>query len=92
MNRADVFEVINREREYQDTAWPRDEYRKQMYKYSAPHILLLEKYVKQLADDWVKSSTERNLPATIAKIATIAVRALEEIEFGAVDLLQDGLR
>lgn len=92
MNRTDVFEVINREREYQDTVWPRDEYRKTMYKYSAPHVILLEKYVQQLRDDWVKSSTESNLTATIAKIATIAVRALEEIEFGAVDLLEKGLR
>ena len=93
MKREDAFEVIRVEREYQDTVWPRDERRKRMYAFSAPHILLLEGYIQKLRDGWVSSGmNETERQRTIAKIAAMAVRALEEIEAPDVDLLKIGLR
>lgn len=93
MKREDVFEVIDKEREYQDTTWPRDARRRRMYAFAAPHILLLEGYVQKLRDGWVSSGMDETARLrVIAKIATMAVRALEEIEAPDVDLLKLGLR
>lgn len=92
MNRQDIFEMIVRERTYQDTEWPRDEETALMYQFSAPHILLLEEYVSALRAMWKNSREEKDCVRMIAKIATIAVRALEEVERPDVNLLETGLR
>jgi hypothetical protein len=93
MNRQDVFEVINRERDFQDSLWPRDDHEAiGQYQWAAPHMLLLEEYVEGLRTKWKNSREELDCVREIAKIAAIAVRALEEIKYPAFDLLEQGLR
>jgi hypothetical protein len=79
MERCDVFQEINRIREEQNAKWPRDERRIAMYSYMPPHILLLEKQIEKLRDEWYASKTEDCINR-FQVIAALAVRALEEIE------------
>ncbi len=87
MNRAEVFAVIDKERVYQDTLWPRDEDAAKMYTYLAPHLLLLEEYVAKARTAWVTNGPEAPALKQIAKLAAIAVRALEEVS-GAEEAVQ----
>lgn len=80
MNRATVYNVIKKERDYQDMNWSHlghDPLVKQ-YHYAAPHILMIEDYARKAQALWTKSKDEVDVLQTIAKLATIAVRALEE--------------
>ena len=88
MNRTDIFALINQERTYQDEKWSDRE----QYAVSAPHVLLLDSYVQKAKDRWTGSVSEVDVVQTIAKIAAIAVRALEEIKRPDVNLLEIGLR
>jgi hypothetical protein len=93
MKREDIFEVINRERDYQDSLWPRDDHEAiGQYQWSAPHLVLLEDYIAGARNKWRHSREESDVIREIAKIATIAVRALEEIKYPKFDLLEQGLR
>jgi len=78
MNRAEVFAVIDKERVYQDTVWPRDAETAQMYTYLAPHLVLLEEYILKARTAWVTNGPEAPALKQIAKLAAIAIRALEE--------------
>lgn len=75
MNRQEIYEKIEKERSYQEAAWPRTERRQQMYKFSAPHLLLLEEKVARMRSMWYNGDIT---PAEFIKVAAIAVRALEE--------------
>jgi hypothetical protein len=79
MNRKEIFEEIIGERDYQDANYPRDERRKTMYQFSAPHLLLLEQKITTMRGDWYKSDVKKS---DLIKIAAIAIRALEEISEG----------
>lgn len=79
MTREEIFNKINTTRDEQDRLWPRDERRKAMYSFHAPHIILLDKNVEKLKDMWYNSKTE-DCTSRILTIATLAVRALEEIK------------
>jgi hypothetical protein len=93
MDRKDIFEVINRERDYEDGLWPRDDHEAVgQYKWVAPHMLLLEEYVGGMRTKWKNSRDELDCVREIAKIAAIAVRALEEVKYPAFNLLESGLR
>jgi hypothetical protein len=80
MDRGTVYKVIEKEREYQNGKWPRDNHPLiKQYAYAAPHLLLLEEYATKARALWTKSQDEVGVLKTIAKMATIAFRALEEI-------------
>jgi hypothetical protein len=78
MKREEIFAEINRIREEQDKLWPRDERRKQMYSFIPPHIILLDKNVSKIKDEWYASKSE-DCYKRILTIAALAIRALEEI-------------
>jgi hypothetical protein len=75
MERKEIFDLIERERVEQDKVW-KD---RSQYKRSAAHILVLQGQIKKLEDEWYVSDLNAVLDR-FKKIATIAVRALEEIE------------
>jgi hypothetical protein len=78
MERSAIYERINAIRDEQDQKWPRDERRKVMYSFAPPHIVLLEKQLEKLRDDWYASKSEL-VEGRFAVIAALAVRAMEEI-------------
>lgn len=98
LSRADAYAVINQERRYQDSTYSPDEEtvpgqtRRQRDIGVTPHILLLEEYVAKARAAWVNRKGD-DLPALqqIAKVAAIAVRALERAS-GSEKLLEKGLR
>lgn len=75
MERSKVFELINQERDAQDKVWSD----RSQYKRSAAHVLVLQGQMKKLEDEWYNSKLDALLDR-FKKIATIAVRALEEID------------
>ena len=80
LSREQAFEVIKREREYQDRVWPRDGHPLvKQYDYTAPHLLMLEEYYAKARALWQKSVDEVDVLRTIGKMATIAFRALTEV-------------
>jgi len=83
MNRQDVFTVIDKERQYQDTAWPRDAHAQAMYSNLAPHLVLLEEYIHRARTAWTNNGPEAQPLKVVAKLAAIAVRALEEVDGSA---------
>jgi hypothetical protein len=86
LKRAEVFGIINREREYQDSMFPRDGedgngvIRKVRDLSPAPGILMLEEYGAKARRAWVDDRDGDPIPSLrqVAKIAAIAVRILEE--------------
>ena len=80
LSREQAFEVIKREREYQDRVWPRDGHPLvKQYDYTTPHLLMLEDYYDEARRKWRKSVDEVDVLRTIGKMATIAYRALTEV-------------
>jgi hypothetical protein len=80
LSREQAFEVIRKEREYQDRVWPRDNHPLvEQYRYTAPHLLMLEDYYSEARGKWRKSIDETEVLRAIAKMATIAFRALTEV-------------
>ena len=51
--------LVNKERDSQDTKWPRDVRRKVMYSFAAPHILILEGQLEKLRQDSYAASSEQ---------------------------------
>lgn len=94
----EVGQIIEHERAYQDSTYSPDEEtvpgqtRRQRDIGVTPHILLLEEYVAKARAAWVGRKGD-DLPALqqIAKVAAIAVRALERAA-GSEKLLEKGLR
>lgn len=82
MQRTEIFNLINEHRIEQDKLWPRDTAvnpQRAQYKFYAPHILVLEEKLKKLRENWYKSDKEQ-LQKDFVSMATIAVRALEEVQ------------
>ena len=75
MKREEVFDRINAERAAQDAKWPN----RAQYKRSAAHVLVLQGQLRKLGQEWYDSKRDALLERFM-KIATIAVRALEEID------------
>lgn len=98
LTRAQVFDIINNERAYQDKTYSPDETtstgvtRKVRDLEPSSGILMLEAYVRKATDAWVNTKGD-NTPSLqqVAKIAVIAVRILER-SGGSEALLIKGLR
>lgn len=99
LTRAQVFDIIDAERDYQDvnynpeyiltsgiTRFIRD-------KDVTSHLVMLDTYLRDAQDAWTKMKNGDSTAALqqLAKIATIAVRALERAG-GSELLLEIGLR
>lgn len=80
MTRSEAITEIENERRVQDAAWRDGRPVEGQYRYSAPHVLLLEEQVSKLRSNWYGVKDESTLRERLVKIAAIAVRALEEIE------------
>lgn len=109
MTREQVFELVNKEREYQDATFNPEEVldsgltRRQRDSEVLPHIRLIQDYAHEAGMDWTyshkrghkdhKGSPSGSFAAVqgIAKIAAIAIRALERMPL-AEKLLEKGLR
>lgn len=82
-------DLINTERRYQDMKHPRTKDNAGQYSFSAPHALLVERYIGLAEEAWSVGNRDMVLHR-IVQIAAILVRALEEIE--GPNLLFIGLR
>lgn len=99
LNREEVFGIINTERDYQDSMFPREGEdgngvtRKVRDLSPAPGILMLEEYAEKARRAWVDDRKADPLPALqqVAKLAAIAVRILENAS-ESEELLEKGLR
>lgn len=97
MNREQVFEVINKEREYQDINYDPNQVltsgatRLQRDLDVTSHLVLLDIYVQKAKEAWLVKGDNKPALKQIAKVAAIAVRALERAG-GADDAVKDGLR
>ena len=86
LSREEVFIIINREREYQDSKWPPHEGHK-----NSEHCLVsVNEYLRKASDIWIGSRSESEVWQQLAKIAAIVTRALESGN-GTEELLK-GLR
>lgn len=98
LTRQEVFDLINKEREYQDGNYNPEAKvssgltRRQRDAEVSPGILMLEAYTRKASDAWVNTK-DSNIPALqqVAKIAAIAVRILERAG-DSQELLKTGLR
>lgn len=97
MTREKAFEIVNLERAYQDGFVPEGETvgsgitRADRDKEVPPHILLLEAYAAKARDAWMIKGSNKQALQQIAKVAAIAVRALERVG-NSEELLAGGLR
>lgn len=97
MNREQVYTIVDKEREYQDTTYPPTTTigsgvtRAQRDKEVVPHILLIESYAAKAREAWVYSGSNKGAIQQIAKIVAIAVRALEVVS-GSEEAVSEGLR
>lgn len=98
LSRGEVYNIINAERDYQDTTYNPDEVtssgltRRERDLEVAPGILMIDEYVDKARAAWVGTKGD-SIPALqqVAKIAAIAVRILERAG-ESHRLLQTGLR
>ena len=97
MNRTDVYTIIDTERAYQDRTYNPDEVlssgctRRQRDLDVTSHLVLLDVYVKKAMEAWLAKGDNKPSLKQIAKVAAIAVRALERAG-GSDALLTEGLR
>lgn len=98
LHRNQVFDLINKERNYQDTNYDPNfvlssgQTREQRDLEVSPGVLMLEAYTRKAADAWVNTKgTNLSTLQQVAKIAAIAVRILERAG-GSEELLTKGLR
>lgn len=97
MKREDVYKIIDTERAFQDTNYDKDAVltsgvtRGQRDLDVTSHLVLLDIYVNKAKEAWLAKGDNRPALKQIAKVASIAVRALERAG-GADVLLTEGLR
>jgi hypothetical protein len=97
MQRAAIYSLIDNERTYQDRTYNPDEVltsgstRRQRDNDVTSHLVLLDLYITKAKEDWNVKGDNRPALKQIAKIAAIAVRALERAG-GSEALLEEGLR
>ncbi len=96
LTREQVFEVINTERAYQDSTYDPNQVldsgstRLQRDNDVTAHIVLLDAYVDKARKGWVGSGSNKIALQQIAKVAAIAIRALERS--GGSEQILNGLR
>lgn len=97
LNREQVFGLINSERAFQDGVYNPEEVltsgatRKQRDLDVTSHLVLLDLYLNKAKNDWNVKGDNRPALKQVAKIAAIAIRALERAG-GSEALLTEGLR
>lgn len=97
MTRQQVFAIIEKERQYQDSVYDPEaivasgQTRAQRDLEIATSITMLEVYIRKAGDAWVNLGSNLLALQRVAKIAAIAVRALERAG-GSEKLLTNGLR
>lgn len=79
MTRTEIYKLIDTHRDKQDEVWRTGRKNEGQYKFAAPHILLIEENALKLRQLWYVSKKE-DLTDRLAIVASLAVRALEEIE------------
>lgn len=73
LTRAQVFEILEKERQYQDSLWPPHDGQK-----NTEHTLTtLQCYLRKAEDAWIVDKYETKTWQQLAKIAAVIVRALE---------------
>lgn len=98
MNREQIYKVIDEERTYQDKSYNPEEVlsnglgptRSQRDKDVSSHLVLLDLYINKAKVDWNVKGDNRPALKQIAKIAAIAVRALERAS--GAECVLEGLR
>lgn len=97
MNRAQIYSIIDAEREFQDGTYNPNEKltsgatRAERDRDVTSHLVLLDIYLNKAKNDWNVKGDNRPALKQIAKIGAIAVRALERAG-GSEALLTEGLR
>jgi len=93
MDRKDVYAIIDSERDYQETEWPRST--------ALPvpgEVILMEDYIRQFKQEYQKDDDAPNESAplaalhTLRKIVAIGVRALENVHLDKSDLIRKKYR
>lgn len=98
LDRIEIYKVIDKEREFQDKTYSPDEKlsggigptRRQRDEDVTSHLVLLDIYVDKAKEAWNVKGDNRPALQQIAKIAAIAVRALERAK--GSDAVLEGLR
>lgn len=97
MSKFQAVELVLQERKYQDRTYSPDQVmssglsREWRDKDVTPHLVLLDGYVKKAMAEWIVPGSNKASLKQIAKIAAIAIRALERCG-GSEELLEEGLR
>lgn len=97
LSSTDAIDLIIDERMYQDSTFVADEVlssgitREVRDRDVTPHLVLLDQYVEKAKAAWVPKGSNLAALQQIAKIAAIAMRALENCG-GSEKLLEAGLR
>lgn len=73
LTREDIFDILNAERNYQDSLWPPHD----GHKNSEHALVLASSYLRKAQDQWAVSDSEVSTWQQLAKLAAILVRALE---------------
>ena len=76
MNREQVYEIINGEREYQDALVQRGVYEKQVHTVGE-EILMICHYSDLAKESWTKNYGDTEALKQIRKIAALCVRCME---------------
>jgi len=71
LTRAEVYALIDGERDYQDREWPDDDHQVGAY------LTMLQTYMNAAHDAWTYNKGDDDALDVIRKIAGIAVRAME---------------
>jgi len=72
MERKQVYEVIDSERDYQDSKWSGHTHD------AGSYILMIEEYAARARAAWVDNNGDQPSLDVVRKIAGIAVRCMEE--------------
>lgn len=97
MRKDQAFDIVYQERNYQDSFVPAGEVlpsgqtRAERDKGLTPHLVLLQVYTQKAMEAWTVKGNDIQALKQVAKIAAIAVRALEKVGNSDV-LLTEGLR
>ena len=97
MTRAEAYQVIDTERTYQDDTYnPAEKLSSGVTRQErdldvTSHLVLLDEYVAKAKTAWLAKGDNKPSLKQIAKVAAIAVRALERAG-GSEALLTEGLR
>jgi hypothetical protein len=80
VSRADVYAVIDGERDYQDAKWPKEKVSDRPIATEptvGESVVLLQQYVTMAIEQWTSQVGDQAALHQIRKIAAIAVRCME---------------